>query len=293
MKVTNRLGLPQPIVEVLSRDNYSKGDADFSVTELIDSPRQKALTNRHRDEITVDCIDLIYQFDGKAVHSILEGAEVSPDVGIIEERLSVEVGLYTVSGAIDYYDVKRGVIQDYKRVSTWEVVMGIKEERYRQLNLYAHLARANGWVVNGLEIVYLFRDWSEARANREPDYPPDRAMRVDIPMWTPEATEQYLKDRVKAHVATRILADDDLPDCTAEEMWLDETVYAVMRNGRKSAVRATNDKGVKFKSRGEAQRWIQSNAQNDSSLYIEQRLGEPRRCLKFCNVANFCNQWGG
>ena len=46
MKVTNRLGLPQPIVEVLSRDNYSKGDADFSVTELIDSQRQKALTNR-------------------------------------------------------------------------------------------------------------------------------------------------------------------------------------------------------------------------------------------------------
>ena len=111
MKITNRLGLPQPIVEVLSRDNYSKGGADFSVTELIDSPRQKALTSRHMDEITVDCIDLIYQFDGKAVHSILEGAEVSPEVGIIEERLSVEVGLYTVSGAIDYYDVKRGVIQ--------------------------------------------------------------------------------------------------------------------------------------------------------------------------------------
>ena len=33
MKITNRLGLPQPIVEVLARDDYSKGDADFSVTE--------------------------------------------------------------------------------------------------------------------------------------------------------------------------------------------------------------------------------------------------------------------
>ena len=113
MKVTNRLGLPQPIVEVLSRDNYSKGDADFSVTELIDSPRQKALTNRHRDEITVDCIDLIYQFDGKAVHSILEGAEVSPDVGIIEERLSVEGGLYTVSDACPRENPPHKIIQMY------------------------------------------------------------------------------------------------------------------------------------------------------------------------------------
>ena len=291
MKITNRLGLPQPIVEVLSRDNYSKGEADFSVTELIDSPRQKALTSRHMDEITVDCIDLIYQFDGKAVHSILEGAEVSPEVGIIEERLSVEVGLYTVSGAIDYYDVKRGVIQDYKRVSTWEVVMGIKEERYRQLNLYAHLARANGWVVNGLEIVYLFRDWSEARSLREKDYPPDRAMRVEIPLWSPQETEQYLRERVDAHSRTRIQSDNELPHCTPEERWLGDTTYAVMRDGRKTAVRATNDKGAKFLSRGEAQRWVQNN--NSAGLYVEERLGEPRRCLKFCNVAPFCNQWGG
>ena len=92
MKITNRLGLPQPIVEVLARDDYSKGDADFSVTELIDSPRQKQLLRRHEHEITVDCIDLIYQFDGKAVHALLEGAEVPENIGLIEHRLSVEVG---------------------------------------------------------------------------------------------------------------------------------------------------------------------------------------------------------
>ena len=293
MKITNRLGLPQPIVEVLSADNYSKGDADFSVTELIDAPRQKQLLKRHSHEMTVDCIDLIYQFDGKAVHALLEGADVPEDVGLIEHRLSVEVDGYTVSGAIDYYVVKRGVIQDYNRVSTWEVVMGIKEERHKQLNLYAHLARENGWTVNGLEIVYLFRDWSEARSVREIDYPPDRAMRVDIPLWHPSETLSYLEERVGLHATASVTSDDSLLWCTKEERWEDDTTYAVMKHGNKRAVAATDKDGRKFATRAAASQWVQNNRPHDTQIYIETRAGEPRRCLKFCQAAPFCNQWGG
>lgn len=293
MKITNRLGLPQPIVEVLSADNYSKGGADFSVTELIDAPRQKQLLKRHAHEITVDCIDLIYQFDGKAVHALLEGADVPEDIGLIEHRLSAEVAGYTVSGAIDYYDVKRGVIQDYKRVSTWEVVMGIKEERHRQLNLYAHLARENGWVVNGLEIVYLFRDWSEARSLRELDYPKDRAMRVDIPLWHPSEALSYLEERVGLHSTASEASDDSLLWCTKEERWEDDTTYAVMKHGNKRAVAATDKDGRKFATRSAASQWVQNNRPHDTQIYIETRAGEPRRCLKFCQAAPFCNQWGG
>jgi hypothetical protein len=292
VKITNRLGLPQPIVEVLSADNYSKGDADFSVTELIDAPRQKQLVKRHANEITVDCIDLIYQFDGKAVHALLEGADVPEDIGLIEHRLSVEVTGYTVSGAIDYYDVKRGVIQDYKRVSTWEVVMGIKEERHKQLNLYAHLARESGWVVNGLEIVYLFRDWSEARSLRELDYPKDRAMRVDIPLWHPSETLSYLEERVSLHATASVTPDDSLLRCTKDERWEDDTTFAVMKHGNKRALAATDKKGQKFNTHGAAARWVQENRPHDTQIYIETRRGEPRRCLKYCQAAPFCNQWG-
>ena len=291
MKVTNRLNLPQPIVEVLASDNYSKGSADFSATELIDSPRVKQLTKRHYEDITVDCADLLYQFDGKAVHSLLEQAEVSEDVGLIEKRLEVQVGTYTISGAIDYYDVKRGVIQDYKRVSTWEVVMGIKEEREQQLNIYAHLARENGWVVNGLEIVYLFRDWSEARATREKDYPQDRAQCVDIPLWSAAKAQDYLEWRVNLHAQASEESDTNLPLCLPHERWEEPTTYAVMKQGRKSAVRATDEKGNKFLSQEVATTWMNLNVKTRSDHHVETRIGEPRRCLKYCNVASFCNQW--
>src|SRR3954463_10849323 len=38
MKLTNRLGLPEPIVAAVANDGYSRGDADISVTSLLKPP---------------------------------------------------------------------------------------------------------------------------------------------------------------------------------------------------------------------------------------------------------------
>ena len=37
--ITNKYGLPEAFVNFAKLDKYSKGDADISVTQLIDSPR--------------------------------------------------------------------------------------------------------------------------------------------------------------------------------------------------------------------------------------------------------------
>ena len=36
MKITNKFSLPQPFVDFIKNDKYSRGDADISVTSLID-----------------------------------------------------------------------------------------------------------------------------------------------------------------------------------------------------------------------------------------------------------------
>lgn len=40
MKLTNRFGLPDPVVRALTRNEYSKGHSNRSITQLIDSPRE-------------------------------------------------------------------------------------------------------------------------------------------------------------------------------------------------------------------------------------------------------------
>src|SRR3990167_5596923 len=49
MKLTNKQGLPQPLVEAVRNDSYGRGDADISVTQLLAPPRKVALIHEHAD----------------------------------------------------------------------------------------------------------------------------------------------------------------------------------------------------------------------------------------------------
>jgi hypothetical protein len=42
MKITNKFGVPETLMALANRDFYSKGKAEYSVTEIISSPRIKA-----------------------------------------------------------------------------------------------------------------------------------------------------------------------------------------------------------------------------------------------------------
>ena len=54
MKITNELGLPEPLVDAVRNDGYTKGNADFSVTGLIGPPYQRKLMGEFGEKITED-----------------------------------------------------------------------------------------------------------------------------------------------------------------------------------------------------------------------------------------------
>lgn len=100
MRFTNELGLPDAIVQAVTNDSYSRGDADISVTTLIGPPRIAELTRLHEAEIVEDVADRIWLLLGRTVHNILEKA-APKGAAITEERLFIDVGGWTVSGAFD------------------------------------------------------------------------------------------------------------------------------------------------------------------------------------------------
>ena len=137
MKITNNYDLPQSFVNFVRNDKYSKGDANISVTSIIDSPRIRLMRDAHRDEMTTDVSDMIWPLFGTAVHHVLESA--STDDGVtIEERLFHKINKWVLSGAIDHQkdDGKSISITDYKVTSVWSVIHGKVEWEY-QLNCYA------------------------------------------------------------------------------------------------------------------------------------------------------------
>ena len=287
MRITNRHGLPETIVRAVKDDEYDKGDSVLSVTQLISPPRIVLLQNLNADNLEVDVADRVPALLGTAVHKILEkGSKDLPNYHL-EERLFDVVRGWKISGAVDVQiDNGDGTwqINDYKVTGTYSV-QADKPEWEQQLNCYAYLSYKNhGRRVTSLKIIAILRDWMRKQAELKPDYPQSQIAVVDIPVWTLEEQEAFIEGRVLLHQAAQKAVDSGEPlvYCTDEERWVRGETWALMKEGRKSAVKL-------YDSETEAN---EAYTHSGNGHYIEHRRGSAIRCAgNYCLVANFCRQW--
>ena len=166
----------------------------------------------------------------------------------------------------------------------------MKTEWEQQLNLYAHLYREMGFAIRKAQIVAILRDWSRGRALGDPNYPQCAVTVEDVKLWSPEVAEQFLITRLQLHQASQYAPDDKLPECTPEERWEKPTLYCVMKNDNKRAVRNFEDP-LQAEQRLK-QLELQAAKQKKKDKYrIEVRLGESTRCLHYCVCSPYCNQY--
>jgi len=280
MRVTNKFGVPQPLVTLAKKEYYTKGESQYSVTELMGPPRVRRLREKHDEVIEQDVTDMMWQLLGSALHVVMERGQT--EAHISEERLFASIDGVTISGAIDLQQETDGgvIITDYKFTSAW-AVMNDKIDWVRQLNIYKYLVETvKRQKVVGLRICALIRDFN--RHEKKEGYPAAPIQMVEIPMWSNIDTEIYIKERIELHNEAKFLhaMGDSLPLCSDEERWCSETTYAVKREGRKTAIRV-------FKSIEEADELAEKE-----KGYVEVRLGEPKRCTgNYCGVAAFCDQY--
>ncbi len=273
MKVTNKFNLPEPIVEAVANDGYSSGDADMSVTTLLGPPRKAALDHAHADELVEDASDRIWSLLGQSIHTILERANKT---GIAERRLSITIEGWKISGGMDLV-CKDHVLSDYKTVTAYKFKGGGAPIEYeQQLNCYAEILRQNGEEVAGLQIVGILRDWSKLEARRDANYPQSQVIVVSVPMWTRERAQAFLLERVILHKQARI----SLPECTGEERWARPTVYALMKKGRKTAVKLYDKEND-----------AAAHASTGADIYVQTRVGESIRCSAYCSASKWCTQF--
>jgi len=277
---TNIHNLPGPLVTALSNDIYVKA-GHISVTGLIQPPRIRQLMHRHKEKITEDVSDKIWMLLGSAVHSVLERAETANSLQ--EERLSAQVLGWKVSGMADLYE-DPGVLSDFKITSVWSGINGVKPDWEAQINLYAHLYRQAGFEVSRGQIVCIYRDWQKNRAKQGGNYPQCAAGVLPVNLWPQAQAQDYLEYRVKLHQLSEEMTDNALPECTAEERWERPTTYAVMKQGRKSAIRVLD-------TAEDAYSYLGDNTPNDKNHYIETRPGQSIRCDDYCPVNTYCNQY--
>ena len=283
MKLTNKFGLPETIVNVVKRPTYSKGEAHLSATELLTSPRIVQLRALNMDNIEQDVSEMVWSIFGTAIHGVLEHGK--GDNHIVEERLRAEVDGWTISGAIDLQEVDAdGIrISDYKTTGAWSV-MNEKHDWVKQLNIYAWLVEKVKQVpVKGIQIVAIIRDWSRRDAATKEGYPQAPIVTIQLPLWSFEDREAFIRERIHAHSEAHfsVVTGGDLPHCTPADTWEKPSVWAVKK---KKNIRAAH----LFNDAESAQKKLEKLG---NEYVIEFRPGERTRCENFCQVKDFCLQW--
>ena len=283
MKLTNKFNIPQTFVNVLERPTYSKGKANLSVTQLINSPKIVALTKKFDEEIEQDVADMVWSLFGSAVHNILEHGK--DENHVVEQRIHAELDGWNISGAVDLQLLQKAgiAIKDYKTTSVW-AVMNEKIEWEYQLNIYAWLVEHVKKIpVTDLGIVAILRDWKAREVETKEGYPEAPIKEVPITLWTMAEREAFIKARISAHSACEFAleTDGDLPDCTPEEMWEKPAVWAVMKIGGKRAHSLYET----------AELAIAAYTELGDKYEVIERKGERTRCASYCPVSTWCNQY--
>ena len=99
MKITNKLGLPQPLVDAVSMREPSDS---YSASMLMQSPRMVWLKRRHFHKVEKDVSEQIWALFGTAVHGIIEKCETADSIQ--EAYLSHEIDGVKVTGMADVYE---------------------------------------------------------------------------------------------------------------------------------------------------------------------------------------------
>ena len=280
MIITNKLGLPQAFVE-MAKSDFTAEPKTYRVTSLLKGIRETILEKRHADEIEQDVSDMIWLLFGTAVHGILEKQQEQGHE-IKESRLSINMGEYTLSGQFDLYNAKEKKITDYKTCSVWKVIYGDYSDWRRQLLIYAYMMRQIGFEVNSGEIVAIMKDHSKRDAKFKAEYPklPVQVIKFNFTLEDFAEIESWLIDKFDEIRRCEQLPDDELPLCTPEERYNSGDKYAVMKKGRKTALRVLD-------SMEEAEKWMADNGGDE----IKVRPGEDKKCIDYCSVCEFCNYY--
>jgi len=294
--VTNKHNAPPSLVEFAKQPHYDSEGSDFTVTQLIDSPRVRILRAEHADEIEDDVYENIFRLVGTAVHHIAE--QNAGGSAVVERRVHLDVDGVDVSGAMDVlYQNEDGTftIGDYKFTSTHSLRFPDKWEQ--QLNLLAYLLEKSDpdhAVVGRLEVYAILRDWSWRTTQRDSAYPSTPGVTAEVELWSKEKRESYFKNRLAIHLlADSMYAElNGIMKCTKEEMWEKDPTFAIKKKGRARAMRVLDsmEEATEYLHDKQLRSEYRDGALDDE-LFIEEREGERTRCEHFCEVKEFCNQW--
>lgn len=319
MKITNHYNVPLLVAVWLLNDNYDHNPdpKTISVSTLI-KPLKKFILGKRVNKAaqSVDVSDLMATALGSAIHDSLEAVwkddekrgkaltqlgipqpvqdlllinptpeqlAAKPD-GIpvyFEQRAERKFMGWTITGKFD--QIADGRVQDTKSTGVFSFMKGTKDADYQaQLSFYKWLNPEKVTEPNG-QINFVFTDWQAFRARQDPNYPEKRFESKEYTLLDDASVEAIAKKRIEDIEKYMDAPEEDIPECTREDLWMDPPVYKYYSDPSKvtSGGRATKN----FSDPDEAQRFMMEKGKG-VIITVE---GKPKAC-GYCDAFEICKQ---
>jgi hypothetical protein len=321
MAITNKTDISLSLAVWLLYDEYDyvRGLKKYiSVTQLMKPIRQLILPKRMPPELAeVDVGDFVARGLGKAIHDSVEKAWTKgfrkslellgyPEAVIdrvrinptdeeliktpdcipvyLEQRLFREFEEFTIGGKFDL--VCEGIVQDNKSTSAYSWLHDDKDDDYRlQMSLYRWLDAGQSKskiTADYGQINFIFTDWQKMQAKSNPNYPQKRVEQKSIDLMPLEETELWVRGKLMMLEAYANSPEDQLPECTAKELWQSEPKYKYYADANKTSGKSTKN----FDNAADARA---HQASKGGVGVVKTVPGEPKRC-GYCEVFPICSQ---
>jgi hypothetical protein len=255
-KITNITGVSLPLAVWLASDDYdfTPGDKSISATSLLKTPRQIILSSRLTPE-TAKVPDVSDYIASRLGHSIHDGIEkawtrnpqnilrnlgypeklaerivINPDkiednqIPVwLEHRGQKTIDGYDISGKFDM--VIDGQLYDFKSTSVYSYISGSKDEDYKLQGSIYRWIHQDKITDDYINIQFIFTDWSSAQSKQSEAYPKQRVMEYPVQLMSLEATEAWIRDRIRNLERYQDASETELPFCSDKDLWRGETVY--------------------------------------------------------------------
>ena len=313
MKITNKFNVPLPLAVWLAMDNYEYNDDPkvISATSLLKPLKSLILTMRATGPSETDVTDLIASRLGTSIHTAVESAwlspklthtlealgvpkgmreliQVNPDASelatdtipiYLEQRRTKEVDGWKITGQFDF--VSMGKLYDIKSTGTYNWINQSNASKYAQQGSIYKWLFPDLIVDDLLTILYVFTDWSAVKARSDKDYPQKRLLAQEYLLMSNEETDRFIKAKLKDITKYLDKPESEIPECSAEELWLKPSVFKYYKNPEK------RDRSTKnFDSYWEAHSYLTKD--NSVGVIVEVK-GEVGFC-RYCPAKNGCKQ---
>lgn len=272
MKLSNVKGVSLPIALWLGTNEYNLVPRPnvISVTSLLRSPKSVILGARVEAEegVITDVMSMFASRLGTALHSSIENAwiddknrnEVLKQLGVpkrVRERIVVnkenptedeigvwlelrterQVGNWILSGEADM--ILDGAVHDFKSTGLYQYETGCNDKKYmQQMSLYRWLNPKKITKDVGY-IEFLIKDWSALQASIKYSYPQTPVIQKGFKLMSLGEAEKFIFDRVIILDKYKDSPQDDLPDCTPDELWMNPPKFQYFVNA--SSKKATKN----------------------------------------------------